>query len=232
MAKGGWGAVYEVTHQMTHRRRALKLLHPQFARQKTTVERFLREATAAGKIDNAHIIETFDAGWLSTGEPFVLMEFLEGETLAARLEAVERMALPEVVAVFQQLCRGVQAAHDAGIVHRDLKPENIFLTQSENDVFVKVLDFGISKFDERHTMTTQPTRSGATVGTPGYMSLEQIDDSADVDEQGDVYSLGVILYETLTGEHPYPATSFLQLAKKVAAGKFKPPSELRPNLPS
>lgn len=231
LGEGGMGVVYEVTHVMTHHRRALKLLHAQLGRQQINVERFLREASAAGKIGNPHIVETFDAGRLSTGEPFLLMELLEGESLAARLAAQERMTLSGVADLFAQLCAGVHAAHEAGIVHRDLKPENVFLCTNDDGPFVKILDFGVSKFDERHTAVEQKTQTGATIGTPGYMSLEQIDDSAEVDERSDVYALGVMLYEMLVGEHPYPASSFLQLAKKVAAGTFTPPSEAKPGLP-
>lgn len=232
LGEGGMGAIYEVTHELTHHRRALKLLHPHVARQRGAVERFLREASAAGKIGDPHIIETFDAGWLSSDEPFVLMELLKGETLADRLDQhPSGLPLAEVFTLFEQICQGVQAAHDAGIIHRDLKPANLFLCEDPAPVRVKILDFGISKFDDRHTRVSEPTRSGATIGTPGYMSLEQIDDSADIDERSDVYALGVILYECLTGRHPFPATSFLRLAKLVAAGEFTPVSTLRPELP-
>jgi eukaryotic-like serine/threonine-protein kinase len=213
---GGMGAVYEITHQITHHRRAMKLLHPHVASHKVVVDRFLREASAAGRIGNPHIVETFDGGYLTTGEPYLVMEFLEGTTLADRIEAVAGKGLPtaEVVAIFEQLCDGVQAAHDAGIIHRDLKPENVFLSEgSDGATFVRVLDFGISKFDTPNA--TKLTGGGSTMGTPAYMSPEQFEDTGSVDHRTDVYALGVMAYETLTGVHPYPATSLTQLVTKL-----------------
>src|SRR6187399_943672 len=127
IGSGGMGAVYEVLHEYTKHRRALKVLHPNFSRMPAIVTRFLREASAAGRIGNPHIVETFDAGTTDRGEPYLVMELLKGAPLSLRLEQRGRLAAEEVIEVFTQVCDGVQAAHDSGIVHRDLKPENIFL---------------------------------------------------------------------------------------------------------
>jgi serine/threonine-protein kinase len=231
LGMGGMGAVYEITHTITQHRRALKLLHPQYAQRKTLVERFLREASAAGRIGNEHIIETFDGGWLSSGEPYLVMELLDGMPLAERIEerAYLGLSLGETIEIFRQLCDGVQAAHDAGIVHRDLKPENVFLGRGGGHWFVKVLDFGVSKFDEK--LATKLTTGGSFVGTPAYMSPEQFEYGADVDSRSDVYSLGVILYEMLAGTHPYPASSLAQLTHMILKSAPRPLSEIRRELP-
>src|SRR5690349_8470036 len=123
---GGMGTVYEVEHELTRHRRALKLLHAQLAHNHQAVARFLREASAAGRIGNPHIVETFDAGTLESGEPYLVMEMLRGQTLSDRI-ARGPMPIAEVVDLVGQACDGVQAAHDAGIVHRDLKPDNLFV---------------------------------------------------------------------------------------------------------
>ena len=172
--------------------------------------RFLREASAAGRIGSPHIVETFDAGWLSSGEPYLVMEYLEGENLGERLARARGTGLPprEVASILEQACRGVAAAHATGILHRDLKPDNLFLcrpTESTSDeCFVKIVDFGVSKFDDRHTVSGDATAAGAFVGTPAYMAPEQFEDAASADARADVYALGIILYECLTGAHPYP----------------------------
>jgi eukaryotic-like serine/threonine-protein kinase len=231
LGMGGMGAVYEITHVLTKHRRAMKLLHPQFAQQKTVVERFFREASAAAHIGNDHIIETFDAGWLAGGEPYLVMELLDGMPLADRIEVLpEGMDLGESAEIFEQLCDGVQAAHDAGIVHRDLKPDNVFLARSSGKWLVKVLDFGVSKFDEK--LATKLTSGGSMVGTPAYMSPEQFDRGADVDPPSDVYALGVLLYEMITGVHPYPADTMAQLVKMILTSSPVPITKLRPDLPA
>lgn len=218
---GGMGAVYEVEHELTKHRRALKLLHPEFARNETVVARFLREASAAGRIGSPHIVESFDAGILETGEPYLLMEMLSGVSLAELIE--ERGSLPEerVVEIVGQACAGVQAAHDAGIVHRDIKPDNIFVTHGG---VVKILDFGISKFDPSLTGDLGLTGDGAAMGTPFYMPPEQTQGASEVDGRADVYALGVVLYEALTGQKPFFANSFPELVVKIYEGHFAPAS--------
>ncbi len=230
IGRGGMGAVYAVRHALTKHTRALKLLYPHVVHDRDTVERFLLEASAAGTIGSPHIIDTFDAGWLASGEPYLLMELLEGETLSARLE---RGALPiaEALTVVAQAARGAHAAHDKGIVHRDLKPDNIFITTDESgQPFTKLLDFGVSKFDGG-LARSRATQAGAFMGTPRYMSPEQFLDGKRVDRRADVYSLGVVLFECLTGTHPYPCDTLAQLARKIMVEEAPPPSSLRSDVP-
>lgn len=231
LGEGGMGAVYQIEHEITKHRRALKLLHKSMAEMPSVVERFLREASAAGRVGNPHIIETFDAGVLDTGEPYLVMEILRGEPLSARI-ARGPMPVLEVVDLVGQACGGVQAAHDAGIVHRDLKPDNLFLTEgADGRPFVKILDFGISKFDSTKTGGLQLTQEGAALGTPYYMPPEQIRGEGSLDARADVYALGVILYECLAGVRPFEAETLPHLAILIHTGEAVPIAQHRPDLP-
>jgi eukaryotic-like serine/threonine-protein kinase len=231
LGQGGMGAVYVVEHVITRHERALKILHPEMAANREVVERFLREASAAGHIGSEHIVETFDAGTLETGAPYIVMELLKGETLSDRLLRGD-LGLDELSEIFRQACAGVQAAHDAGIVHRDLKPENLFVAERDGRPFVKILDFGISKFDPTRSGELSVTREGAALGTPYYMSPEQILGSRAVDHRTDVYALGVVLYECLTRKRPFEAETLPMLTVRIHEGHYVPVSALRPGLPS
>ena len=231
LGEGGMGAVYEIEHELTKHRRALKLLHKAMADQPSVVERFLREASAAGRVGNPHIVETFDAGVLDTGEPYLVMEILRGEPLAARI-AQGKMPILDVVDLVGQAAAGVQAAHAAGIVHRDLKPDNLFITEgADGRPFVKLLDFGISKFDPSKTNGLQLTQEGAALGTPYYMPPEQIRGEGSLDARADVYALGVILYECLAGVRPFEAETLAHLAILIHTGAPVPIAQHRPDLP-
>lgn len=224
------GEVYAVRHELTQHERALKLLHSEWREHDEVVRRFLREASAAGRIDHPHICETYDAGYLSTGEPYVLMELLEGRSLEDWLSEEHTLPVPVAADLVAQACRGIQAAHDAGIIHRDLKPENLLVVEKNGEPFVKLLDFGISKFEDALN-TSRATQAGALMGTPYYMSPEQFADGHDVDGRADVYSLGVILYECVTGRPPFVVDTLAQLAKKVMLDEPEPPSTLQSSLP-
>ncbi|HEY4107032.1 MAG TPA: protein kinase [Polyangiaceae bacterium] len=232
LGEGGMGAVYQIEHEITKHRRALKLLHNSMAQLPSVVERFLREASAAGRVGNPHIVETFDAGRLDTGEPYLVMEMLRGEPLSSR---IARGPLPaaDVIDLVGQACGGVQAAHDAGIVHRDLKPDNLFITEApDGRPFIKILDFGISKFDSAKTGGFQLTQEGAALGTPYYMPPEQIRGEVSLDARADVYALGVILYECLAGIRPFEAETLPHLAILIHTGDAKPLSQVRADLPA
>jgi len=229
IGRGGMGAVYEVLHEYTKHRRALKVLHPNFTRMPAIVTRFLREASAAGRIGNPHIVETFDAGSLESGEPYIVMELLSGRSLDSLLAERGRLDFGEAIGYVRQACRGLEAAHNAGIIHRDLKPDNLFI---EAGPFVKILDFGISKFDATLTGTEQLTRAGAMLGTPFYMSPEQVRGTDGIDVRTDVYSLAAVLYESVTGKKPFSADTIEQLAVAIHVGHYEPVSSTRSDAPA
>ena len=232
IGSGGMGVVYEVEHELTKHRRALKVLHARAAANPSVLERFLREATAAARIGSAHVAETFDAGRLDSGEPYLLMELVDGETLDQRLQRQGPVSPGELAELVFQACEGVQAAHEAGIVHRDLKPENLIVSTRDGAPFVKILDFGISKFDERHTGGFGITTEGMMLGTPYYMSPEQVRGASLIDFRTDIYSLGVILYECACGTVPFDAKSIEALAVRIHEGHPRPLVERSPWLPA
>jgi serine/threonine-protein kinase len=226
---GGMGSVYEVEHTLTKHRRALKLLSDEMAAIPIIVTRFLREASAAGHIGNPHVVETFDAGVLEGGQPYIIMELLQGNTLADYIAERGSLGVAETCELLIQACDGVAAAHAAGIIHRDLKPENLFLVEGDKP-FVKILDFGISKFDPERTGASGMTVDGATMGTPYYMPPEQARGEKNLDAQADVYALGVVLYECLCGAKPFVAETLPHLAILIAEGRYEPASVRRPGL--
>jgi serine/threonine-protein kinase len=226
---GGMGVVYEVEHVVTKKRGALKLLHASLALQPATVERFVREASAAARIENPHIVETYDAGELPSGEPYIFMELLTGSSVRDLLLARGRLDFAEAREIVLQAAEGIAAAHAAGIVHRDIKPENLFVVNAD-PAYVKILDFGISKFSV-HT-DHRLTSDGAPMGTPYYMSPEQVAGKSDLDERSDVYALGVVLYECVTGKVPFDAATLPALSIKIFEGRYTPPSGGQPDTPA
>jgi serine/threonine-protein kinase len=226
---GGMGKVYEVEHVVTKHRRALKILHP--GASADVVERFIREASAAGRIGNPHVAETFDAGRIEGGAPYLLMELLDGETLEERLRRLGPIDPGELADLIHQACEGIQAAHEAGIIHRDLKPDNLFVEVREGEPFVKILDFGISKFDEGKTGALGITKEDSVMGTPYYMSPEQVRRTTSVDARTDIYALGVILYECACGQRPFDAKTVERLAVLIHKGHAVPLARRMPSLP-
>jgi serine/threonine-protein kinase len=225
------GTVYAIDHELTRHKRALKLLHPAVQNIPEIVRRFLNEASAAGRAGNPHLVETFDAGTFPTGEPYVVMELLEGETLAAFLLR-ERVLEPSLAAEFvAQAAEGMEAAHEAGIIHRDLKPENLFVTRRDGGPFIKIMDFGVSKFQTGTSSGMRGTQAGMVYGSPAYMSPEQLTAQVAVDRRTDVFALGVVLFECLTGALPFDGPTVEVLIVKVLSGEVPPMESLRPGLP-
>jgi serine/threonine-protein kinase len=229
LGQGGMGAVLEAEHEITKKRVAIKWMHPQIASDADAQARFVREAQASARVRHPNIVDVYDV--VREGEAiFLVMELLEGETLTALLR---RGGTPihKLIELLLPALRAVAAAHRQGVIHRDLKPDNIFLAREADSAqpVPKVLDFGISKVADSSALTL--TRTGAAMGTPMYMSLEQLCGEKDLDGRTDVYALGVILYEAVTGRAPFSAETFSELAIKVATVEPPGPKQIRPELP-
>lgn len=221
---GGMGRVYRATHTLLGKQFAIKVLPEARAKRSDATERFLREARTAANIDNEHIVEVVNVDEDEAHRLFIVMELLDGETLADRLE---RGPLPveDALRIAVQIGDALQAAHDAGIVHRDLKPENVFLVDKEGNDFVKVLDFGISKIKNPEHGDPKLTATDQIVGTPLYISPELARGIAHVDHRTDIYALGVIVYEMLTGAPPFTGQNHFQLLYKHGNEAPDPPSQ-------
>jgi eukaryotic-like serine/threonine-protein kinase len=214
---GGMGAVYEAELMGLGRRFAIKFVDPEFATEETVVARFAREAKAMSTVESPHIVGVFDAG-TEDGRPYLVMELLRGEDLGQRLRKQARIPLSESMHVVAQVLKGLARAHAAGIIHRDLKPDNVFLVKGHTDpLFAKIVDFGISKIERPRANTTPLalTGRGTVLGTPFYMSPEQAQASSDVDVRADLYSVGAILFECLTGRPPHTGESYEQVILSI-----------------
>jgi serine/threonine-protein kinase len=232
IAAGGMGIVLSAMHLQLGARVAIKFLHPDATKYPEAVPRFLTEARAAARISSEHVVRIIDVDMLESGAPYIVMEYLAGEDLADIIAARAPLALPEALELFLQACEGVAEAHARGIVHRDLKPPNLFVTKhSDGTPLVKVLDFGLVKAtDPRDRDSKNLTKATAVMGTPQYMSPEQVRSSRDVDARTDVWSLGVILYEMLAGKPPFEGDTSAAICASVVADPPPPLAERRPGL--
>ncbi|MDB4991119.1 MAG: serine/threonine protein kinase [Myxococcaceae bacterium] len=230
LGRGGMGAVYVVEHRITGKKLALKCLLPEHVEQPEFVERFLREAQAAGRIEHRNVVDVFDVG--QEGELiYIVMELLDGKPLSELLRAGQ-LSLEETLQILLRAMEGVTAAHAVGIVHRDLKPDNILVCVGQSGRLddPRVLDFGISKLED--DIGKPLTKSGVMLGTPYYMAFEQINSQRDLDQRVDVYAMGVILYEAMAGQLPYVAESVGALAIRMMSGPPASLAQLRPELPN
>ena len=251
--EGGMGRVYEAEHIEIGKRVAVKVLHPAYSRTPDLVERFRREARAASRIEHPNVVNVTDFGTTPEGSLFFVMEYIEGIELGLLIHREGPLAINHALRITEQMCAALQAAHDAGVIHRDLKPENILLvgpsnvrTPSGHGVqspaegvaaapdLVKVLDFGIAKSDEiddSPRIGKRLTRPGVAMGTPEYMAPEQAAGHP-ADPRSDIYAVGSILYEMLTGVPPYDGENVMEILHKKANQPPQPILELRPDVPA
>jgi serine/threonine protein kinase len=232
IGQGGMGAVYEATHTLIGKRVAVKVLLEKYARREAIVARLKKEAQLASSVQNEHIIDVTDFGQTDDGRTFVVMEFLEGESLAECLARETRLPEQRVLRIAQQAASALAAAHASGIVHRDIKPENLFLLRRKEQDFVKVVDFGISKSLRASGEEDAPrlTQTGMVLGTPLYMSPEQARGDDELDHRVDIYALGVIMYEAATGRVPFIGNNYLSVISQVLNEECKHPREIVPEL--
>ncbi|MDW8362241.1 MAG: serine/threonine-protein kinase [Myxococcales bacterium] len=232
IGRGGMGAVYRAVHTRIEKPVAIKVLLRGHEPGSAASRRLMREARIAGSLGHANVVEVYDLGQLPDGTPYLVMELLEGETLAHRIELLGALPLGEVLCIGEQVLEGLGAAHERGIVHRDLKPDNVFLVRrpGQAEPLVKILDFGVSKSVDENTLSL--TMTGSVVGTPYYLAPEQARGERKVDRRVDIWAAGVLLYEALTGRVPFRADSYNALLVKILHSRPLPPSSLRPGLPT
>jgi serine/threonine-protein kinase len=232
LGTGGMGAVYEGENTRIRRRVAIKMLHGSVSSQPDVIARFEREAQAAALVGSEHICEVLDLGELPDHTRYMVMEYLEGDTLSALIKRTGRLAPSVSIPILAQILEAMGAAHAAGIVHRDMKPDNVFILPQKGQTanFVKILDFGVSKFSQMGGESMNVTRAGAVVGTPYYMSPEQARGSSVVDHRSDIYAIGVLLYQATTGQVPYQAETFNELLFKIVLEVAPPPQTYVPDL--
>jgi serine/threonine protein kinase len=231
VGQGAMGLVFAARHLQLEQRVAIKFLRPEINRRAGVGERFLREAKAAARIQGEHVVRVFDVGELDGGvpSPFFVMEYVEGMNLAELIAAEGPLPFPTAVDYVLQACEALSQAHQAGIVHRDVKPSNLLISSRPNgSALVKLLDFGISKVSSAPSTSTDAT---ALLGSPLYMSPEQLISSRDVDKRADIWSVGVVLFELLTGALPFVGDTIPELCVHIRELPAPSPRVRRPDLP-
>lgn len=228
---GGMGSVYEAWDGVGSQRVAVKVLHQALLRHPVIPKRFLQEAMAARALTTPYAVKVEGTGTLPDGCPFIVMEFLDGLDLGTLVrQAGGKLGVERVVRLADQIAAALEEAHAKGIVHRDLKPENVFVLRTAAGEMIKVVDFGISKILTRED-GIRLTQTGTTLGTPQYMAMEQLRGAKDLDGRVDVYALGVMLYEVLSGVRPYDGFTYEEVIMKVATTVPPPLSSYRGDLP-
>jgi eukaryotic-like serine/threonine-protein kinase len=231
LGSGASGAVWAAKNELIDRDVALKVMRPEVAEDAVSLQRFFNEAKASGRVRSQSIVEILDLGQAEDGSPFLVFELLEGEGLDEKLRR-EGAVHPELLLdMLTGVARALDTAHSQGIIHRDLKPANIFCARGPSgDMIAKILDFGISKvFDTGHNFTL--TRTGTVVGSPAYMSPEQAGGREDIDGRADIWSLGVVMYEALTGTLPHQAANYNALMVRILTQDCDPIVTRKTDLP-
>ncbi len=231
IATGGMGVVYLAQQSGLNRSVAIKLMRASVAGSVDAAIRFTREARIAAQLSSPHIVSVVDIGLTEEGLPFIVMEHLKGRDLESHLAACGALPVSECIELARQICRGLHEAHSQGIVHRDLKPSNIFLVpEAGGGNRAVLLDFGVSKLTTQADLSL--TQTGTVMGSPRYMSPEQLADSKGVDHRADIWSLGVIIYELLAGTPPYKSNTLVHLVAEILQGRPQPLREIRPDVPA
>ena len=233
IGEGGMGVVFAARHAVIERPLAIKVLKREVMRDTATIKRFVQEAKAASRIGHPNIVDVTDFGTTPDGMTYSVMEYVDGMTLSRAIKDRAPFEAQRAIRIAQQIARALGAAHDKGIVHRDLKPENVFLIdRDERRDFVKIVDFGIAKVQPLEGKSEGPrlTRAGSVFGTPEYMAPEQAAGRSDTDGRVDIYALGTILYEMMTGRTPHKSDSTVRTIAMQMLDPITPPSQIRPDL--
>jgi serine/threonine protein kinase/O-acetyl-ADP-ribose deacetylase (regulator of RNase III) len=230
LRSGGMGTVWIAEHLALGTRVAVKLMKPELQASAEYLERFRREAQVTARIPSPHVVHLLDFGNTAGGEPYLVMELLEGETLRERIQRLGPLSTRDAVHVVRQAANALAAAHALAVVHRDVKPDNLFLIDVGGEPFVKVLDFGLVKPPPgAYAPITDPS---AWMGTPAYIGPEQSYSAKDVDHRADVWALGVVAFEALTGRTPFPGETHWAQVRAMISGEFLQPSAIRADLPA
>jgi serine/threonine protein kinase len=229
LGEGGMGVVYLAEHPVIGKKVALKAIHPELSRNAEVVSRFVTEAKSVNQIGHEHIVDIADFGTTPGGEFYFIMEYLQGEAMSDRLKRENRLDATRAMVIGAQIADALDASHEHGIIHRDLKPENIFLVaRGGSKDFVKVLDFGLAKLTQTEEKVSHKTRAGSVMGTPYYMAPEQCEGKTEIDHRADIYSLGVLLFEMLTGKVPFGGDGYGEIIVKHIT---MPPPSVRSLVP-
>jgi eukaryotic-like serine/threonine-protein kinase len=234
LGEGGMGIVFLAEHPVIGKKVAMKAIHPELSRNAEVVSRFMIEAKSVNQIGHEHIVDISDFGTTSDGEFYFVMEYLQGQAMAERLKQVTKLPPAQALKIAAQVADALGASHEHGIIHRDLKPENIYLVaRGANKDFVKVLDFGLAKLTGRgDEKVSHKTRTGSVMGTPFYMAPEQCEGKASIDHRADIYSLGVILFEMLTGKVPFGGEGYGEIIVKHITAPAPSARSIVPELPA
>jgi tRNA A-37 threonylcarbamoyl transferase component Bud32 len=231
IGKGGMGKVYEAKHTSIDKKVAIKILNKDYSDDQEALERFQQEAKIAGSVGHINICEVLDFGTTGEGQPFLVMEYLEGDSVADMLDVRKTLPLNVALTIIRQVLDALEEVHSRGIVHRDLKPENIILANMKgHGTVVKLLDFGISKVMKTRTDSIRLTKTGTMLGTPYYMSPEQVRGNRDIEYSTDIWSSAVILYEMICGQVPFGGNNYNDVILSIVEDPFPDPRKLLPGL--